>query len=100
MTVSSLVSYLLSWSVTQSPDKLPIVNLPAGFIVWAATHEADFARGRTLWANWDVGELKERAREIVEKNLLVTTIEGWATYMPDPNSEVFKGIVADLLSSS
>lgn len=76
------------------------VRLPAGFIVWTATRNADFARGRTLWANWDVGELKEREREIVDKNLLVTTVEGWATYMPDPNSEIFKGIMEDLLDSS
>ncbi|TPX20277.1 hypothetical protein DIZ76_016165 [Coccidioides immitis] len=78
---------------------LPIddASLPAAFAVWVASSEADFARGRMLWCNWDVGELKMRASEIIEKNLLVTSLEGWATYFPDPSSEVYKGILAEFL---
>jgi len=32
-------------------------ELPAGFAVWLSSREADFLRGRFLWANWDVEQL-------------------------------------------
>ncbi|RFU26114.1 hypothetical protein B7463_g10223, partial [Scytalidium lignicola] len=35
-------------------------ELPASFMVWLATPETDFLKGRMVWANWDVEELKQR----------------------------------------
>jgi hypothetical protein len=32
-------------------------NLPGSFAVWAASKEAAFLHGRTVWASWDVEEL-------------------------------------------
>jgi hypothetical protein len=44
--------------------------------VWLASSNADFLRGRLLWANWDVEEMKQREQEIVEKNLLTIALSG------------------------
>ncbi|MCJ1305339.1 hypothetical protein MMC08_008153 [Hypocenomyce scalaris] len=41
-------------------------NLPGHFAVWLASPEATFLAGRFVWANWDVGELKARAKQIGE----------------------------------
>ncbi|KAI4125206.1 MAG: hypothetical protein LQ347_005454 [Umbilicaria vellea] len=47
------------------------VDLPGHFAVWLASPEAAFLAGRFVWANWDVEELKARAKEIEESlNLL------------------------------
>ncbi|KAI4221435.1 MAG: hypothetical protein LQ349_007610 [Xanthoria aureola] len=46
------------------------VSLPGGFAVWLASGEADFLAGRFVYANWDVEELKARAGEIVNSDLL------------------------------
>jgi hypothetical protein len=43
-----------------------------------ASQEADFLKGRLVWANWDVEEMKARQIEIVEKDLLRIQITGVA----------------------
>ncbi|KAI9659746.1 MAG: hypothetical protein M1831_003644 [Alyxoria varia] len=48
------------------------INLPAHFALWLSSPEASFLRGKSVWANWDVAELKERAREIENDRLLTT----------------------------
>lgn len=45
-------------------------SLPADFAVWLASPEAAFTKGRYLWANWDIEELKDRAGEIEGSGLL------------------------------
>lgn len=35
-----------------------LVSLPASYVVWAASPEADFISGRFLWVHWDVNELR------------------------------------------
>jgi NAD(P)-dependent dehydrogenase (short-subunit alcohol dehydrogenase family) len=52
-------------------------NLPASFYVWLASPEAHFLRGKYLWANWDVDELKARAEEIEKTNFLSLGLIGW-----------------------
>jgi NAD(P)-dependent dehydrogenase (short-subunit alcohol dehydrogenase family) len=52
------------------------VTLPAAFCVWLASPEALFLRGKFLWSNWDVDELKKRKSEI-EKGLLNFGLAGW-----------------------
>ncbi|KAK4865396.1 hypothetical protein LT330_009507 [Penicillium expansum] len=53
------------------------VSLPASFSVWLASPEARFLKGKFLWANWDVDELKAKAKEIEESNLLSIGLSGW-----------------------
>jgi hypothetical protein len=51
--------------------------LPASFQVWlAAGTQADFLKGRFLWANWDVDELKARKGEIEGSLLLKVQLTG------------------------
>lgn len=38
-------------------------RLPGHFVVWLASKEAEFLRGRFVWANWDVEEMVERKEE-------------------------------------
>jgi len=52
-------------------------SLPAGFIVWLASPEARFLKGKYLWANWDVDELKAQAHMIESTNYLRIGLEGW-----------------------
>ncbi|KAI9802500.1 MAG: hypothetical protein M1825_002885 [Sarcosagium campestre] len=58
--------------------KFPIddIQLPADFIVWSASPEAAFLKGKDLWANWDVEELKARAQEIQDSSLLTVGLHG------------------------
>ncbi|OQE41881.1 hypothetical protein PENCOP_c004G07035 [Penicillium coprophilum] len=53
------------------------VSLPASFCVWLASPEAKFLKGKYLWANWDVDELKARAEEIQESSDLSIVLGGW-----------------------
>lgn len=52
------------------------VSLPAGFNVWLASPEARFLKGRFLWANWDVEELRAQEEEI-ESGKLSFGLVGW-----------------------
>ncbi|KAH7403405.1 hypothetical protein BKA64DRAFT_776861 [Cadophora sp. MPI-SDFR-AT-0126] len=53
------------------------VELSASFIVWSASHEAEFLKGKLIWANWDVEELKAK-KEILEKtDELTIGLIGW-----------------------
>lgn len=47
------------------------MNLPGHFAVWLASPEAAFLAGRFVWANWDVEELKARAKEIEDSPYLL-----------------------------
>jgi len=44
--------------------------LPGQFALWLASKEADFLAGKFVYANWDVEELKVRAKEIENSELL------------------------------
>ena len=55
---------------------LDLVNLPAQFAVWLASDEAELLKGRFLWANWDVSELQQRKKEILDRDLLRLTVAG------------------------
>lgn len=41
------------------------VSLPADFLVWTASPEAEFLKNKIVFAAWDVDELKGRRKEIV-----------------------------------
>ncbi|KAH7369587.1 hypothetical protein BKA65DRAFT_544317 [Rhexocercosporidium sp. MPI-PUGE-AT-0058] len=46
------------------------------FAVWLGSAEAEFLKGKFVWANWDVEELKARAEEIRSSNLLRVALNG------------------------
>ena len=52
------------------------VELPGHFCVWLVSPEADFVRGKYVWVNWDVDELKARKEEIMSTDLLNTKLGG------------------------
>ncbi|PYH43075.1 SDR family oxidoreductase [Aspergillus saccharolyticus JOP 1030-1] len=53
------------------------VDLPASFYVWLASPEARFLKGKYLWANWDVNELKQNADEIQSTARFTIQLYGW-----------------------
>ncbi|RAL64947.1 hypothetical protein DID88_001538 [Monilinia fructigena] len=53
------------------------VSLAASFNVWLASPEARFLKGKYVWANWDVDELKAKSKEIEESARLDIGIVGW-----------------------
>jgi NAD(P)-dependent dehydrogenase (short-subunit alcohol dehydrogenase family) len=53
-----------------------LVDLPGHFSVWLASPEAQFLKGKFVWCNWDVKELKAFAKEIEESFLLRITLNG------------------------
>ncbi|KAH8592060.1 oxidoreductase [Bisporella sp. PMI_857] len=53
------------------------ISLPASFNVSLASPEACFLKGKYLWANWDVDELKARANEIEASTQLSIGFVGW-----------------------
>lgn len=55
-----------------------LVALPGCFHVWLASPEAEFLKGRFVWVNWDVDELKAHAKEIEESMLLKVVLNGVA----------------------
>lgn len=63
---------MIIWLLTRDP-----ASLPASFIVWACSPEADFLKGKFVWANWDAEELKAREEEIRETDFLTLGLNGW-----------------------
>lgn len=54
-----------------------VVKLPADFVVWVTSPEAEFLKDRYVWVNWDVEELKGMKEEILKGGLLKMTLKGW-----------------------
>lgn len=52
------------------------MELPAHFVVWLASKEAEFLKGKFVWANWDVQELMARKDEIKNPMLLKLSLNG------------------------
>lgn len=52
------------------------VELPAEFVVWLASKEAEFLRNKFVWANWDAQELLAQKEEIQNSMLLRVTLNG------------------------
>jgi len=49
-------------------------------MVWLASAEAAFLKGRYVWTNWDVGEILARKEEIsANPNLLTMMLQGLTT---------------------
>jgi len=52
---------------------LYLASLPVDFMVWLASPEATFAKGKYFWVNGDIDEMKARSKEIADSFLLKTT---------------------------
>jgi len=62
------------------PIDVNAVSLPADFILWLASPEAAFLKGRYVWANWDVEEMLAKKEEIeADPKLLTMMLEGLRT---------------------
>jgi hypothetical protein len=46
-------------------------------MVWLASPEARFLKGKFLWSNWDVDELKARREELESSTALSVGLGGW-----------------------
>jgi hypothetical protein len=73
MTVSGTASCGVNYHETD----FNLVSLPASFNVWLASPEARFLKGKFLWANWDVDELKSKGKEIEAGTQLSIGLVGW-----------------------
>ncbi|KAJ6003028.1 hypothetical protein N7451_005575 [Penicillium sp. IBT 35674x] len=66
--------------------KLPFafddISLPADFLVWIVSHEAEFLKNKIVFAAWDVDELKDRKKEILGSS--PGTGELWLGYQGFP----------------
>ncbi|ETS79368.1 hypothetical protein PFICI_09221 [Pestalotiopsis fici W106-1] len=60
-------------NITEGADQ---VELPAHFLVWLASKEAEFLKDKFVWANWDAQELLARADEIQSSMLLRVSLNG------------------------
>jgi hypothetical protein len=46
-------------------------------MVWAASNEAKFLNGKSVWANWDVDELKAERNSILGTEKFTLGLLGW-----------------------
>jgi hypothetical protein len=46
-----------------------LVSLAADFILWAASPGAAFLKGKLIWCNWDVDEMKEKEDQILSSSV-------------------------------
>ncbi|KAF9346188.1 hypothetical protein BGX26_002327 [Mortierella sp. AD094] len=53
------------------------LDLAGYFTVWAASPEAAFLKGKLIWSNWDVEELKARREELEGGQKLTMALDGW-----------------------
>lgn len=61
----------------KTPSHFDEPELPAHFAVWLCSEEAKFLRGRFVWCNWDVEELKAMKAEIEGGLLFTANCVGW-----------------------
>ncbi|KAH7390110.1 hypothetical protein BKA64DRAFT_757152 [Cadophora sp. MPI-SDFR-AT-0126] len=52
-------------------------ELAGDFVVWAASKEARFLKGKLAWVNWDVEDLKAAAKEIESTRVLTLGLDGF-----------------------
>ena len=52
-------------------------ELPGHTAVWLCQDEAKFPRGRFVWSNWDMEELKARREEISDSLLMTANCIGF-----------------------
>ncbi|KAI1779463.1 putative NADP(+)-dependent dehydrogenase [Hypoxylon cercidicola] len=72
---------------TKLPFAFDDISLPADFLVWITSPEANFLKGKLVFAAWDVEELKNRKKEIVggpqQSGELWLGFQGFPRYIGD-----------------
>ncbi|CAN9325051.1 unnamed protein product [Alternaria alternata] len=53
------------------------IELPASFAVWIVSPEAEFLKGKFVWSNWDVEELKAKKEQLKSSQDLTLGLLGW-----------------------
>ena len=54
------------------------MNLAAHFLVWIASPEAQWIRGKMVWSNWDVDEIQAKKEEILKDPAYLNIgMNGW-----------------------
>jgi hypothetical protein len=53
-----------------------VVSLSASYLVWACSPEAEFIKGKFVWAHWDVEELRKVLEEEEDKQFLTLAVAG------------------------
>ena len=64
------------WVTIEDETDHAAVDLSGHFCLWLVSSEANFLRGKFVWVNWDVEELKARKDEILSTDLLDTKLGG------------------------
>jgi NAD(P)-dependent dehydrogenase (short-subunit alcohol dehydrogenase family) len=64
------------WVTIKDKTDRAAVDLPGHFCLWLVSSEANFLRGKFVWVNWDVDELRARKEEILSTDLLDTKLGG------------------------
>lgn len=59
---------------------MEVAELAGNFVVWLASKEAAFLKGKFTWVNWDIEELKINAREIENTTELSIGLQGYAKF--------------------
>jgi len=76
LLVTDMHRKVLGGKDPESVTKCDNPELPANFMVWVASPEADFLNGKYLWANWDVDELLAKKSEVVGTSQLTIGLIG------------------------
>ncbi|KAL7946714.1 hypothetical protein V8C42DRAFT_352267 [Trichoderma barbatum] len=58
-------------------EGIDTLDLSGDFGVWAVSDEAEFLKGRMVWVNWDVDELKAKKDEIINSDMFTVGLGGW-----------------------
>ena len=67
----------MSAKVGASSDQFDTPELAGHAAVWLCSEEAKFLRGKFVWCNWDVDEMKAKKEEIEGSLLLTANCIGW-----------------------
>ncbi len=66
------------WKSNANSCLIEKASLPGAFIVWTASPEGAFTKGKFIWCNWDVDELRGQAERMKETNYLTLGLDGWS----------------------
>ena len=55
-------------------------DLPASFAVWLASPEGALVKGRFVYANWDVEEMKQNAKDFEDPDFLTVSLKGYQNF--------------------
>jgi hypothetical protein len=75
--MKTIVSFCIAPDLESRLANHLTASLPAGTMVWLTSSEAEFLKGKYIWANWDIEEMKARAEEIGGSDLLTMKLGGW-----------------------